>query len=86
MKGRLHLAGPALATYPCAFRTIAVEALPAGQTRLAWQTHAAAAPETIARARQLLVENWTTGANLLRILWRSTPGCAWAAPSTSAAK
>jgi 3',5'-cyclic AMP phosphodiesterase CpdA len=64
MNGRLHLAGPALATYPCAFRTIQVEVLAGGQHRLAWQTHAAAPPETIARARQLLVDMWTSKAGL----------------------
>lgn len=55
---RLHLAGPALAIYPCAYRTIRLTQ-PAGQNwRIEWQTHSAADSQTIELARELMIKAW----------------------------
>lgn len=54
---RLHLACPALSIYPCAYRTIRLEQNTAGW-QVAWQTHSAAAAETIAEAKTLMVNTW----------------------------
>ncbi len=53
--GRWHLAGPALATYPCAYRTIRLS-WPAGE--LEWRTHPAANTEVVAAAQQAMAAAW----------------------------
>ena len=55
---RLHVAGPALCIYPCAYRTLRLDFGEATTPRLTWQTHNAANPETIAQAKQRMEQAW----------------------------
>lgn len=64
LNGRLHLACPALAVYPCAYRTLRLTPLPGRRWRVAWQTHPATAGATVAKARRLMAQNWTENAGL----------------------
>jgi 3',5'-cyclic AMP phosphodiesterase CpdA len=55
---RLHLACPAIATYPCAYRTFTLTPEPGDRWRLEWQTHPAAGQATIAEAREIMLRAW----------------------------
>lgn len=56
--GRLHLACPALAVYPCAYRTVRLEQTSTGGWQVEWFTHLATDDATRAEARQRMVEAW----------------------------
>lgn len=56
---RLHLACPALAVYPCAYRTIRLFPVAGNQWQAAWQTYPAADESTITIARQKMFRAWT---------------------------
>lgn len=56
---RLHLACPAVAIYPCAYRTVRLSLQPAGEWQIAWQTQPAADPATVAEARARMAHVWT---------------------------
>lgn len=53
---RLHLACPALAVYPCAYRTLRLTGSDEGTWRIEWQTHLATDSATLAEARQRIIE------------------------------
>jgi hypothetical protein len=55
---RLHLACPALASYPCAYRTIHLSHLGEGGWQIEWHTHFVADEATITDARQRMVSRW----------------------------
>ena len=55
---RLHLACPALATYPCAYRTLHMSRQPERDWQIEWQTHFVADEATIADARRRMVSRW----------------------------
>ncbi len=56
--GRLHLACPALVTYPCAYRTLRLTRQSSGVWRLEWRTHFATDEATMAEARDRMVSSW----------------------------
>ncbi len=56
---RLHLACPALAIYPCAYRTLRLSARPGNKWQLEWQTHPVTDDATTAAARQMMLRAWT---------------------------
>lgn len=56
--GRLHLACPAVAIYPCAYRTLRLCRKPDDQWQLEWQTHPATDEATIAEAQQRMTTAW----------------------------
>jgi 3',5'-cyclic AMP phosphodiesterase CpdA len=53
---RLHLACPAVAVYPCAYRTLRLTRLDAGAWQCEWQTYPATDKATVAEARQKMVQ------------------------------
>jgi Icc protein len=55
---RLHLACPAVASYPCAYRTLRLNRQPEGHWQLEWQTHFVADEATMADARQRMLGLW----------------------------
>ncbi len=55
---RLHLACPALAVYPCAYRTMRLSRLLNGQWRIEWQTHPATGADIVAEARRRMEQAW----------------------------
>lgn len=58
LNGRLHLACPAVATYPCAYRTLHLtRSAPAGW-QLTWQTHPATDAATISQAQEQMRSAW----------------------------
>jgi 3',5'-cyclic AMP phosphodiesterase CpdA len=57
---RLHLACPAMVIYPCAYRTLRVSLQEDGNWQLEWATHPVTDEQTIAKARQRMLNNWTT--------------------------
>jgi 3',5'-cyclic AMP phosphodiesterase CpdA len=54
---RLHLACPAVATYPCAYRTIRLTKQ-SNRWLFEWRTHPAVDDDTIRRARLMMLEAW----------------------------
>ena len=56
--GRLHLACPALAGYPCAYRDLRLIRQAAGTWRINWHTCAAADETRVAEARERLISGW----------------------------
>ncbi|MBN1991284.1 MAG: hypothetical protein JW953_01160 [Anaerolineae bacterium] len=58
MGRRVHLACPAMAIYPCAYRTLRLEPQTEGTWQLAWQTHPVANAATTAEAGQRMLKNW----------------------------
>ncbi len=61
---RLHLACPAMAIYPCAYRTVHLARPYNHQWHVTWQTHPAVDEETVALARQRMLTAWTEQAGL----------------------
>jgi 3',5'-cyclic AMP phosphodiesterase CpdA len=57
---RLHLACPAMVIYPCAYRTFRVGQQKDGVWNFEWTTHPVTDDQTIADARQRMVNNWST--------------------------
>ena len=57
---RMHLACPAMVIYPCAYRTLRVRQHEDGAWQLEWSTLSVTGDETIADARQRMLNNWTT--------------------------
>jgi 3',5'-cyclic AMP phosphodiesterase CpdA len=55
---RLHLACPALAIYPCAYRTFRLGRQSNSPWSIAWQTHSATNSTTIAEARERMISTW----------------------------
>lgn len=55
---RLHLACPALAVYPCAYRLLHLEQTDTDGWQVEWSTHAATDASIRAEARQRMVEAW----------------------------
>lgn len=55
---RLHLACPAVAIYPCAYRTIRLTSQSDGSWQVEWQTHPATDEATTARAKQMMQQIW----------------------------
>jgi Icc protein len=55
---RIHLACPALASYPCAYRTLRLSHRAEGDWQIEWQTHVVADEATIADARQRMLKAW----------------------------
>lgn len=55
---RLHLACPAVALYPCAYRTFRLSRQADSKWQLQWQTHPATDESTIAAARQAMITTW----------------------------
>jgi 3',5'-cyclic AMP phosphodiesterase CpdA len=55
---RLHLAGPALTVYPCAYRSLRLSHFDGVSCRIEWQTHLVANEATMARARRMMLEAW----------------------------
>ena len=55
---RLHLACPAVAIYPCAYRTFHLNRQSNGTWSLQWQTHLATNRATIAEARERMISAW----------------------------
>jgi 3',5'-cyclic AMP phosphodiesterase CpdA len=62
--GRIHIAGPSLTIYPCAYRTIRVESLAGSRQRISWQTHFVLNGEMMTEARQRMVVNWQSETRL----------------------
>jgi 3',5'-cyclic AMP phosphodiesterase CpdA len=58
--GRIHIAGPSLTIYPCAYRTIRVESTADSRQRISWQTHYVLDNEMMIEARRRMVANWQT--------------------------
>lgn len=58
--GRLHLACPAVAIYPCGYRSLRLHRRPGTQWQLDWQTHPATNEATIAEARHRMIAAWQT--------------------------
>lgn len=56
--GRLHLACPALAGYPCAYRDLRLTRQSADTWRINWRTYAAADETRVAEARELFLSSW----------------------------
>jgi len=56
--GRLHLACPALATYPCAYRSLCLTQAAGDAWQVEWRTHPAADEATIAEARERMIQAW----------------------------
>lgn len=56
---RLHLACPALAVYPCAYRTLRLTPATGDNWQLEWQTHPATDATTIATSRHMMRQAWT---------------------------
>ncbi|MFN8459215.1 MAG: metallophosphoesterase [Anaerolineae bacterium] len=56
---RLHLACPALAVFPCAYRTLRLTPLAGNKWQLEWQTHPVAPESTVLGARQKMLQAWT---------------------------
>ena len=52
---RLHLACPAIAIYPCAYRTFRLTQQSDGAWHVEWQTHSAINQATIAEARETMI-------------------------------
>ncbi len=80
LAGRLHLACPAVAIYPCAYRTFRLRRQPDRSWQLEWQTHSAADPATRTEARQRMIRNWTDGAGLDRDFVEAYVDLAWGSP------
>lgn len=55
---RLHLACPALAVYPCAYRTLRLGQSADGKWHIAWQTHPVTNSDTRAEAREMMLTAW----------------------------
>jgi 3',5'-cyclic AMP phosphodiesterase CpdA len=55
---RLHLACPALAVYPCAYRLLRLVQTDANIWHIEWTTRSATADPTLAEARQRMIEAW----------------------------
>ncbi len=55
---RLHLACPAVAVYPCAYRSLRLSRRSNGGWQLAWQTHPATDQTTVAEARARMANAW----------------------------
>jgi 3',5'-cyclic AMP phosphodiesterase CpdA len=55
---RLHLACPAIATYPCAYRTFTLTQQASNGWLLEWQTHPAADQVTVVEAREIMLRAW----------------------------
>ncbi|MCK6625863.1 MAG: metallophosphoesterase [Anaerolineae bacterium] len=55
---RLHLACPALAVYPCAYRTLRLTQPAEGRWQIEWQTHPATDNAILAEARQMMLAAW----------------------------
>ena len=55
---RLHIACPAVAVYPCAYRTFRLRQNEHGGWSLAWQTHFITDESTRADARQRFLTEW----------------------------
>ncbi len=55
---RLHMAGPAIAIYPCAYRTFRLIRQAGDAWQLTWQTHNATDKATIAEAYETMVNTW----------------------------
>ena len=56
--GRLHLACPALAVYPCAYRMLHLTRSADGVWQIEWQTHPATDSATLAEARERMIQAW----------------------------
>lgn len=56
--GRLHLACPALAGYPCAYRDLHLARESPDAWRITWRSYAAAGETAVAEARELLTNAW----------------------------
>jgi 3',5'-cyclic AMP phosphodiesterase CpdA len=56
--GRLHVAGPSLCIYPCAYRTLRLTYGDDSPLHLAWETHPASDAATVAEARQAMLDAW----------------------------
>lgn len=56
--GRLHVAGPSLCIYPCAYRTLRLTYGADSPPRLTWETHPATDANTVAEARRVMVAAW----------------------------
>jgi len=55
---RLHLACPAMAIYPCAYRTLRVSQQANGSWSFEWQTHPVTDEATIANAGERMINEW----------------------------
>jgi len=55
---RLHLASPAIAIYPCAYRTIRLTHQPDNCWQVSWQTHPAATKAMVEHSRQMMFAAW----------------------------
>lgn len=55
---RLHLACPALAIYPCAYRTISLEQQSDGGWQIEWRLHHTTDEATVAVAFEKMLESW----------------------------
>jgi Icc protein len=55
---RIHLACPALVSYPCSYRTLRLSRQTEGDWQIEWQTHVVADEATIADARQRMLKAW----------------------------
>lgn len=55
---RLHLACPALTSYPCAYRTLHLNRQTEGRWQIEWQTHFVADEVTVADAHQRMLSAW----------------------------
>jgi len=58
---RIHLANPAIAIYPCAYRTIQLTPQANNIWQIAWQTHQAVDETLLNTARQMMLEAWQKG-------------------------
>lgn len=58
VRRRLHLACPALAGYPCAYRDLHLTRQSTDTWRIDWQTYAAAEETRVAEARELFLSSW----------------------------
>lgn len=55
---RLHVAAPSVSIYPLAYRTFRLSQQLDGQWQVEWQTHSAAGPAMIDRARIAMIDTW----------------------------
>jgi Icc protein len=55
---RLHLACPALAVYPCAYRTLSLARSAGGAWQIEWQTYPVSEAALLAEARQRMLAAW----------------------------
>ena len=62
--GRIHIAGPSLTIYPCAYRTIRLESTGESRQRISWRTHYALDDGMMAEARRRMVANWRSETRL----------------------